>query len=436
MIGGTATPIERDALLTREARRDLLLTCAHELFVNGETTQETVHAIARAAVYLRCRAITFPRWGAVVVQLQDDDGEVLSIIEAVPSRVDMDRVACVLETIDRLCDGRMAAIDAMPAIRRIADTPPTPSWLLALAAAIGAVALAILFGISHVTSALLIFVSAAAGALLRHTLARYSANLFVQPFAAALVAGLVGSLAIRYNLSSSLRLVAVCPCMMLAPGPHVLNGMLDFVRGRIDLGLARLAYAALIVVAISMGLLLGLGLFGLSLPLDAPSRAVRLLDDLIAAGVVVACYSVLFSSPSRMVAWPMAVGTLAHGARWFALTVLGASAATGACLACLIAAAILTPVSRRWHMPFAAVGFAAVVSLTPGVFMFRAAGGLVQLSGSSVQTWDIASATLRDSATAGLIVLAMSAGLLVPKLIIDAGLTRARRRAHLRNART
>ena len=62
--------------------------------------------------------------------------------------------------------------------------------------------------------------------------------------------------------------------MVLVPGPHFLNGALDLINGRLELGAARLIYAGLIVVAISVGLLLGLALFGVSLPTDpAPRRA-------------------------------------------------------------------------------------------------------------------------------------------------------------------
>jgi uncharacterized membrane protein YjjB (DUF3815 family) len=60
--------------------------------------------------------------------------------------------------------------------------------------------------------------------------------------------------------------------MVLVPGPHFLNGMLDLITGRMNLGASRLIYAVLIVVAISTGLLLGLELLGVSLPVDPAGR--------------------------------------------------------------------------------------------------------------------------------------------------------------------
>jgi uncharacterized membrane protein YjjB (DUF3815 family) len=220
----------------------------------------------------------------------------------------------------------------------------------------------------------------------------------------------------------------VCPCMILMPGPPMLNGAMDLVEARIHLGAARLIYAGLVIVAISAGLLLGLAILGVSLPVDPPGNPVPAWLDVTAAGVAVAAYCVFFSTPTRMLAWPILVGAAAHTLRWIALTLFDANVGTGALIACLFVGVVLAPVARRYHMPFAAIGFASVVSLIPGVYLFRMASGLVQLAAGSDTTLALLSGTISDGVTATIIILGMSAGLIVPKLLfthLELGQTRS-----------
>ena len=93
---------------------------------------------------------------------------------------------------------------------------------------------------------------------------------------------------------------------------------------------------------------------------------------------------------------------------------------TGALVACLVVGILVTPIADRLRLPFAAVGFASVVSLIPGVFLFRMAGGLVALisPGGDAST-ELFVSTVTDGITALAIFLAMTFGLIAPKILIE-----------------
>jgi uncharacterized membrane protein YjjP (DUF1212 family) len=405
--------------MTLEDRAALILECTRVLFVNGQSTDLVLLAGEELGEALGISAKIAPRWGELHLQVRQGENRLICETAADPTNVAMNRVTSMMHAITNLRAGRLTPSGLKATVGTIAEKHPSPTWLFALAAGFGAAALGVIFGTQHLATLLVIFVSAAAGGILRRSLARYSPNIFLQPFCAALLAGVIGALAVRYQLSSALRLAALCPCMVLVPGPPVLNGALDLARGRIHLGAARLVFAGLVVCAISTGLLLGLAVLGVSLPVGPVGRTVTLGFDVIAAAVAVAAFAVFFSMPWRMLPCSVAVGMLAHASRWGALTVLGLSAPMGALIACLLVGLALTPVARRFQMPFAAIGFASVVSMMPGVYLFRMSSGLVQLADASQTKLDLLSATFSDGMTAVTIILAMSLGLIVPKLIID-----------------
>jgi uncharacterized membrane protein YjjP (DUF1212 family) len=399
---------------------DLLSASAKLLFQNGQTTEKTVMAVERIGAFLGYHCLLFPLWSELCIRVNGPSGYLQEVIAAQPAGVDMNKVAATGKVIDDLCIARIDVASARSSFDAISRYAPVGIARFALSAAVGAAALGVIFGTAHWFSLGLIALSAGLGACLRRWLAGLSHNLFIQPFCAALLAGCIGAAAVRLQLSSALRLIALCPCMVLVPGPHLLNGALDLIRGRVSLGGARIGYALLIILAICAGLLLGLSLGGVSLPASGSATPVPFGYDLVAAGVAVGAYGTFFAMPWRTLPIPILIGAIAHGIRWAVISLGGGSVETGAFVACLIAGVLAAPIADRTRAPFAAFGFASVVSLVPGVFLFRMAGGFVELvAQGTAAPPELLVSTVADGMTAALIFIAMTFGLIAPKLLIE-----------------
>lgn len=404
---------------------DTVIKAAALLHENGQSTGMTMIAVDRLNQGLGVRTTLIPSWASLLL-VGGGPLAPVRVAAATPVAVNMRRVSAAMRTVDRAEDGPLDRDDVNRELAGAAAESISNTVAFTVACATGAAALAVVFGAADPKVVLLAAAGAAVGGVIRRALGRFGVGMLVQAFAAATVAGLVGAVAMHLSLGAAAGLVAVCPAMVLVPGPHVLNGALDLLALRITLGIARLGYAVLVLAAIAAGLIIGLRLGGQTLSVSGTDTYVPLYADVLAAGVAAASYPVYFSMPYRMIGWPVAVGMVAHGLHWWAMSAWHVSLATAAFLACLLVGVALVPVAHLLRMPFAAIGFAAVVALVPGVYVFRMLSGLVQLPGTASPA--LLAATASDGAVAALVVAGMAIGLVVPMHARDALLaTRARR---------
>jgi uncharacterized membrane protein YjjP (DUF1212 family) len=285
--------------LTCEAALKTTALAAALLFAHGQTTERTVTAAERFGRALGVTVKVLPYWGELTVEL--DGVPVSQIVPAKPLGVDMGRVLAVTTVIDQVCHGTLSVGTAQSALESAGRLPPASTPRFTLFAAIGAASLGVIFGTLDATSLLLIAASAAIGALVRRGFSGFSNNPLIQPLCAALIAGVVAAAASRFQLSHAATLVAFCPCMVLVPGPHILNGAIDLARTRIALGIARLTYAGVIVLLICAGGLFGFTAVGANLAIGESSPPVPLVFDVVAAGCAVASFGT--SSQCRGVCW-------------------------------------------------------------------------------------------------------------------------------------
>jgi uncharacterized membrane protein YjjP (DUF1212 family) len=332
------------APLTRDESLQAIALAATLLFAHGQTTERTVVTAERLGRALGVPVRILPYRDALTIKI--DGTSTSQIVPAKPLGVDMSRVLALTTVVDQVCDGALPGAAVRAALTSAGRLPPVSTPRLTAFAAIGAASLGVIFGAFDAMSLVLIAVSAAVGALVRRWLAGLGGNPFIQPLCAAAIAGAVAAAAARLHLSDAMALIAFCPCMVLVPGPHVLNGAIDLARTRIALGIARLAYAALIVLMICTGLLVGLNAGGATIPATEHSAPVPLVADVIAAGCAVAAFGTFFSMPWRQLPFPIAVGMLAHASRWALISVAGANVA-GALVACILVSVTVTPVADR-----------------------------------------------------------------------------------------
>jgi uncharacterized membrane protein YjjP (DUF1212 family) len=387
-----------------------VLAAAALLYANGQSTAMTQTAVGRLNSGLDVDTVLIPTWPMLTLTAESSRDIVLT--EPIsPTAFNMRRVGALMRVIDRAQDGPLELPTVARAIADADAEKPSNTVAFTIACATGASALAVIYGTTHPLTVLLVALGAATGGLLRRWLASRGAGPLVQVFGAAVIAGAVGALAAHLNPDASTALVAVCQAMVLVPGPHILNGALDLLDLRVSLGLARLGYAGLLLAAITGGLVLGLALGGQTLAVSAPAVAAPFYLDVIAAGIAAASYPVYFSMPWRMIGWPVAVGALAHAVHWWVLHT-GASIALAAFVSCLVVGTILVPVSHYMRIPFAGIGFAAVVALVPGVYVFRTLSGFIQFAGHPSPA--LLSAAAADLIVASITVTGMAIGLALP----------------------
>jgi uncharacterized membrane protein YjjP (DUF1212 family) len=104
-------------LVTPEEHCNLVLTYARVLYVNGQSTEETVAAAERLARTLGMRAEVALRWGQVQLGVEHRECLVHSHVAADPTGVHMQRVVAAMSEIEGVEAGRFAP-DAARGARR------------------------------------------------------------------------------------------------------------------------------------------------------------------------------------------------------------------------------------------------------------------------------------------------------------------------------
>jgi uncharacterized membrane protein YjjP (DUF1212 family) len=364
----------------RQLQTKLLLQAGRLLLEYNESTgaiHRALLATARALTDEACHVAV--SYGGVAVSWADEGAALEPVKELHYNMAVQARVHEILEQVRR---GSLDVAEALTCLARVeAGTPRYPRWLAALILGTAAASLARLLG-ADLGAMAVAGLATGLGLLARQELARRHFSQLALPLAAAVIGAVLGGLAIQLAWTASPELVLIVPALMLVPGPHFINGLLDLIDNYLPMSLSRLGLAMGLFLASGLGVALGVELT-LPAPLfaeqGAPANQLNLVSDMLLAGIVTCGFAVFYNTAWRQL-WMAAVGGMAgHGVRFLALQMgYGLEAATF--LGGLTVGVISAGMARSTRTPFAVIAFAGAVTMIPGLSLYRALGGALQLA--------------------------------------------------------
>jgi uncharacterized membrane protein YjjB (DUF3815 family) len=392
-----------------------LLACAGRLLLEYNESTGEIHRALRATSQACVDekldlAVTYD---GVVVSLGDD----APILEPVRElRYNASLQARVRSILDDVRAGQCELGTALALLQRVeTDTPAHPRWLAAALLGLAAACLGALLGADS-AAAIVAGVATAMGLVVRRQLHRRHFSLLVLPLAAAFIGAVLGGLAVRFGWTRTPGLALIVPSLMLIPGPHLLNALFDLIDNYLPMSIARLGLATAIIVASALGVVLGIVLT-LSIPPAGEQRVaadhLNLFSDMLLAGVVTCGFAIFYNAAWRQMGMAAVGGMAGHGLRFLALEA-GCRLEVATFLGGLAVGIVSALISRTYKIPFAVIAFAGAVTMMPGLQMYRALGGALQLAQfkTAVEHATIAGA-LGNASQAGLVVGSLALGLIV-----------------------
>jgi uncharacterized membrane protein YjjB (DUF3815 family) len=241
------------------------------------------------------------------------------------------------------------------------------------------------------------------------------------PLTAGFIGAVLGGIAIRLGWTHTPGLVLIVPALMLVPGPHLINGLLDLVDNFIPMGLARLGLATSILVASALGIIIGIEATLPALPLAEPgvrTDHLNVFSDMILAGIVAIGFAVFYNTAWPQVGLATAGGMIGHGLRFMALEA-GWRLEDATFLGALAVGVVSAWIARSYKLPIAVISFAGAVTMMPGIQMYRALGGSLQLSRlQDTMELPAIAGTLGDALQACWVVAALAMGLIIAARVV------------------
>ena len=288
---------------------------------------------------------------------------------------------------------------------------------LGLAAAFACAAFTFLLGGGPVEM-ICAFIGAGAGNYLRCHLIRRHYTLYLCVISSVALACLAYLVSLRigetlFPMSGSHEAGYICAMLFIIPGFPFITSGIDLAKLDMRSGLERLVYAVIIVVTATLTGWIMSTLLGIQ-PADfadlALSPEVHLILRLIASFVGVFGFSIMFNSPFKIAGSAAVIGAIANTLRLELVDYAAFPAPVAAFVGALTAGLLASFLMKKLGYPRISVTVPSIVIMVPGLYLYRAAYNMGEMSLSVSATWLV---------PALLIIMMLPLGLICARIITD-----------------
>lgn len=241
-------------------------------------------------------------------------------------------------------------------------------------------------------------------------LATIATSVAVACFSYSIIFGL---LKYCFNLSYAHEAGYIGAMLFVIPGFPFITSGLDFAKSDMRSGLERMSYALMIIIVAtlvgwSIALVVNLKPANF-MALNLTSFEMMLLR-IPASLIGVVGFSLMFDSTPKMAFTAGIVGAIANTVRLELVDLTAIPASLAAFIGAFIAGILASLIQKRCGYPRIAITVPSIVIMVPGLYMYRAAYELGNISLYSGTNWLV---------KAGLITLFLPLGLIIARLITD-----------------
>ncbi len=379
------------ALEKRQARAVLDLAsrlAAGEIGVGGSAADATAIALRIADHFTVSVQVDTTFTSVTMTHQRGHDEDPISILRTVRRRTtDYQRLARYEQLADAVIAGQVSLDEALARLTDIGRSPRTyRQWLVTLASGVLGAAVAVLFGGNLLEALVAGVVTLLVERALYYT-DRPSIPGFFQQFVGAAVCGAVALvvMALRYHgVDVDVRpsLVVAAGMVAMLAGLSLMTAARDAIDGYYVTAMARGMEVTIMTGGLVIGLLSTLWVgFQLGVPSNlspAPAVPVGWVVALVSAALISTSFAVIAHLGPRSLLPSAALGMIAVIVQRVAVDLMNPAAAVG--VAALVVALVGQLLSKRWRIPQLALLNAGVVSLVPGMAVYR---GLLALARQS-----------------------------------------------------